>query len=58
MVVFDPIKSLSRIIRKGTIARIGNNPEDENAGMREIPFSNELYRREDFMEIHRRNIFV
>lgn len=30
---------------------IGNNPEDENAGTREIPFSRELYiERDDFME--------
>lgn len=29
-----------------------NNPEDENAGHRDIPFSNELYiEREDFMEV-------
>jgi glutaminyl-tRNA synthetase len=28
-----------------------NNPEDENAGTREVPFSRELYiEREDFME--------
>jgi glutaminyl-tRNA synthetase len=29
-----------------------NNPEDDNAGHRDIPFSNELYiEREDFMEV-------
>ena len=29
-----------------------NNPEDESAGTREIPFSGELYiEREDFMEV-------
>ena len=29
----------------------GNNPEDESAGTRQIPFSRELYiEREDFME--------
>jgi glutaminyl-tRNA synthetase len=28
-----------------------NNPEDENAGTRQVPFSKELYiEREDFME--------
>lgn len=35
-----------------------NNPEDENAGTREIPFSRELYiEREDFMEDPPRKFF-
>ncbi len=37
---------------------IDNNPEDENAGTREIPFSKELYiEREDFMEDAPRKFF-
>jgi len=37
---------------------IDNNPEDENAGTREIPFSRELYiERDDFMEDAPRKFF-
>ena len=35
---------------------IENNPEDETAGTRMVPFSRELYiERDDFMEDARRN---
>ncbi len=35
-----------------------NNPEDENAGSRELPFSRELYiEKEDFQEVANKNFF-
>lgn len=52
MVVFDPIKVV--ITNYGVneeMMQSENNPEDENGGMRNVPFSNEIYiEREDFME--------
>jgi glutaminyl-tRNA synthetase len=52
MVVFDPLKIvLTNYTAEGEILTSENNPEDENGGVREIPFSGELYiEREDFME--------
>jgi glutaminyl-tRNA synthetase len=52
MVVFDPVKVVITNYMKGhELLESENNPEDENAGVREIPFSNEIYiEREDFME--------
>lgn len=55
MVVFDPLKVVitNYLPQDGNeeIVKSENNPEDEKAGTREIPFSNELYiEREDFME--------
>ena len=52
MVVFDPIKvSITNFTEDGEIVYIENNPEDENAGAREVLFTNEIFiEREDFME--------
>ena len=52
MVVFDPVKIvITNYDRDEEIVLSENNPEDPNAGMREVPFSGELYiEKEDFME--------
>lgn len=52
MVVFDPLKLVITNYTKGEEILLGeNNPEDDNGGEREIPFSAELYiERDDFME--------
>jgi glutaminyl-tRNA synthetase len=52
MVVFDPLKIfITNYKEPEEFLKSENNPEDEKAGSREIPFSNELYiEREDFME--------
>jgi glutaminyl-tRNA synthetase len=52
MVVFDPLKIvISNYIGDGEMLQSENNPEDPACGIREIPFSRELYiEREDFME--------
>jgi glutaminyl-tRNA synthetase len=52
MVVFDPLKVvITNYTNESELMLSENNPEDEKAGKREIPFSNELYiEREDFME--------
>ena len=53
MVVFDPVKLVITNYPEGKRETVQSdeNPEDESAGMREIPFSRELYiEREDFME--------
>ena len=52
MVVTDPIKLVITNYDKGEeILHSENNPEDTEGGVREIPFSNELYiQRDDFME--------
>ncbi len=52
MVVFDPIKVvITNYTGSGEILQSENNPEDANAGLREIPFSREIYiERDDFME--------
>jgi glutaminyl-tRNA synthetase len=52
MVVFDPLKiTLTNYTATEEMLSSENNPEDETAGIREIPFSKELYiEREDFME--------
>lgn len=52
MVVFDPLKVIiTNYTEDGEILQSENNPEDENAGVRDIPFSAELYiEKEDFME--------
>ena len=53
MVVFDPVKVVITNYpqdKKETVES-DDNPEDESAGARKIPFSRELYiEREDFME--------
>lgn len=53
MVVLDPLKVTITNYPEGQseMLPIDNNPEDENAGAREIPFGREIYiEREDFME--------
>ena len=53
MVVFDPVKVVITNYPEGKKENVQSdeNPEDESAGMRDIPFSRELYiEREDFME--------
>lgn len=59
MVVFDPLKVvITNYTGNGEILTSENNPEDENGGEREIPFSSELYiEREDFMEIPPKKYF-
>ncbi len=52
MVVFDPLKVvITNYTATEEMLQSENNPEDPSAGVREIPFSSELYiEREDFME--------
>jgi glutaminyl-tRNA synthetase len=52
MVVFDPVKLLiTNYSDNGETVQGENNPEDSKAGMRDIPFSNEIFiERDDFME--------
>ncbi len=51
--VVDPVKLVIENYPEGQteMLTIENNPEDENAGERDVPFTRELYiEREDFME--------
>jgi len=59
MVVFDPLKVvITNYTGQEEILHSENNPEDEQGGTREIPFSAELYiEREDFMEIPPKKYF-
>lgn len=52
MAVLDPVKIvLDNYPERTEMVEIENNPEDDKAGIREVPFSRELYiEREDFME--------
>ena len=53
MAVVDPVKVIIENYPEGQDEWLDteNNPEDENAGTRKVPFSRELYiEREDFME--------
>jgi glutaminyl-tRNA synthetase len=53
MVVFDPLKIVLTNYPEDKTEKVQteNNPEDPRGGMREVPFSRELYiEREDFME--------
>ncbi len=53
MVVLDPVKLIITNYPEGQEEEFeaDNNPEDENAGKRMVPFSRELYvERDDFME--------
>lgn len=53
MAVVNPVKVTITNYPEGEVENIRciNNPEDENAGTREVPFSRELYiERDDFME--------
>lgn len=60
MAVLNPVKLLITNYpeNKEEIFIAENNPEDENAGSRKIPFSRELYiEREDFQEVANKNFF-
>jgi glutaminyl-tRNA synthetase len=59
MVVFDPLKVvITNYTGEGEVLPSENNPEDPNAGHRDIPFSKELYiEREDFMEVAPKKYF-
>ncbi|WP_417851344.1 glutamine--tRNA ligase/YqeY domain fusion protein [Thalassoglobus sp.] len=53
MAVLDPIKVVITNYPEGQVEQLDavNNPEDESAGSRKIPFGRELYiERDDFME--------
>jgi glutaminyl-tRNA synthetase len=52
MAVLNPLKVvLTNYTEGGEFVEIDNNPEDENAGKRLVPFSKELYiEQDDFME--------
>ncbi len=53
MVVFNPVKVVITNFPEGSheILHSENNPEDPNGGMRELPFSREIYiEQDDFME--------
>ena len=53
MVVFDPVKIVITNYPEGKkeMVQSDENPEDDAAGLRDIPFSGEIYiEREDFME--------
>ena len=52
MVVFDPLKVIiTNYTGEGEILTSENNPEDPNGGVREVPFSKEIFvERDDFME--------
>jgi glutaminyl-tRNA synthetase len=53
MAVLRPLKVVITNYPEGQVEELDaiNNPEDENAGTRKVPFSRELYiEREDFME--------
>ncbi len=59
MVVFDPLKIvITNYTNSGELLGSENNPEDANAGHRDIPFSREIYiEREDFMEVAPKKYF-
>ncbi len=59
MVVFDPLKVIiTNYDGDGEMLLSENNPEDPNAGNREIPFCKELYiERDDFMEVAPKKYF-
>ncbi len=60
MAVLDPIKVIITNYPEGKteMIRCVNNPEDELAGYREVPFSREIYiERSDFMEVPPKKYF-
>jgi glutaminyl-tRNA synthetase len=59
MVVFDPLKVvITNYTNPDELLPGENNPEDPDAGHRDIPFSRELYiEREDFMEVAPKKYF-
>jgi glutaminyl-tRNA synthetase len=52
MVVFDPVKVvITNYTKDHELLETDNNPEDPKAGIRQMPFSKEIYiERDDFME--------
>ncbi len=60
MAVLDPLKLVITNFPEGVteMCHSENNPEDIEAGMREIPFSREVYiEKEDFMEVPAKKYF-
>lgn len=59
MVVFDPLKVvITNYTNEHELLKSENNPEDSEAGSRDIPFGKELYiEREDFMEAPPKKFF-
>jgi glutaminyl-tRNA synthetase len=60
MAVLNPVKVLITNYpeNKEEMLIAENNPEDDNAGSRELPFSRELYiEKEDFQEVASKNFF-
>lgn len=58
MVVVDPLKVVITNYTGSEALKTENNPEDPNAGEREMQFSSEIYiEREDFMEVPPKKFF-
>lgn len=60
MVVIDPLKLVITNYEEGKteVLKGENNPEDENSGTRDIPFSRELFiEQEDFKEVAEKKYF-
>jgi len=59
MVVFDPLKLvITNFEKEVELLTSENNPEDENGGTREMPFSKNIYiERDDFMEVAPKKYF-
>ncbi len=59
MVVFNPLKVvITNYTGENEILHSENNPEDEKEGVRDIPFSGEIYiERDDFMETPAKKYF-
>ena len=60
MVVFEPLKVVITNYPEGKTEMVEteNNPEDQSAGKREMPFSREVYiEQEDFMEVPPKKFF-
>ncbi len=59
MVVFNPLKIVITNYYKGVEMLLSeNNPEDENGGKREMPFSKEIFiEQDDFMEVAPKKYF-
>jgi glutaminyl-tRNA synthetase len=59
MVVFNPLKLvITNFDKELEMLTSENNPEDENGGTREMPFSKELFiEQEDFMEVAPKKYF-
>ena len=58
MAVLDPVKLVIDNFEGVREVQLPNNPLDESAGMRKIPFSNEIWiERADFMEVPEKKFF-